>query len=35
MFTNCKQLKLPAADGKKYKTDVIDEIMLNALMAVM
>ena len=22
--TNCHQLKLPAADGKKYKTDVAD-----------
>ena len=34
LFTNCKQLKLPARDGKKYKTDVIDESMLNALIAV-
>ena len=24
LITNCKQLKLPAADGKKYKTDVSD-----------
>ena len=24
MLTNCKQLKLPAADGKNYKTDVAD-----------
>lgn len=24
LLTNCKQLKLPAADGKKYKTDVAD-----------
>lgn len=24
LITNCKQLKLPAADGKKYKTDVAD-----------
>ena len=23
-LTNCKQLKLPAADGKNYKTDVAD-----------
>ena len=22
LITNCKQLKLPAADGKKYKTDI-------------
>lgn len=24
LLTNCKQLKLPAADGKNYKTDVAD-----------
>lgn len=24
LLTNCKQLKLPAADGKKYKSDVAD-----------
>ena len=24
LITNCKQLKLSAADGKKYKTDVAD-----------
>ena len=24
LLTNCKQLKLPAADGKKYKTDIAD-----------
>ena len=24
LLTNCKQLKLPAADGKNYKTDVTD-----------
>lgn len=29
LFANCKQLKLPASDGKKYKTDVIDENLLN------
>ena len=34
LFANCKQLKLPARDGKKYKTDAIDENMLNMLMAV-
>ena len=25
LFANCKQLKLPARDGKRYLTDVIDE----------
>ena len=34
LFTNCKQLKLPARDGKKYKTDVIDATTLNMLIAV-
>jgi len=34
LLANCKQLKLPARDGKKYKTDVIDENMLHMLMAV-
>ena len=34
LLANCKQLKLPARDGKQYKTDVIDETMLNALIAV-
>ena len=34
LLANCKQLKLPARDGKKYKTDVIDETTLNSLMAV-
>lgn len=34
LFTNCKQLKLPARDGKKYKTDVIDATSLNMLIAV-
>ena len=24
LFTNCKQLELSAADGKKYATDVIE-----------
>jgi len=24
LITNCKQLKLPAADGKRYMTDVAD-----------
>ena len=35
LFANCKQLKLSAADGKKYNTDVIDDGMLTALMAVL
>ena len=34
LFANCKQLKLPARDGKRYLTDVIDETALNALIAV-
>ena len=34
LFANCKQLKLPARDGKRYLTDVIDESTLNALIAV-
>ena len=34
LFTNCKQLKLSAADGKKYATDVIDEEQLNILIAL-
>ena len=34
LFTNCKRLKLSAADGKKYATDVIDEEQLNTLIAL-
>ena len=34
LFANCKQLKLPARDGKRYFTDVIDEASWNALIAV-
>ena len=34
LFANCKQLKLPARDGKRYLTDVIDEASRNALIAV-
>lgn len=34
LFADCKQLKLPARDGKRYLTDVIDEQTLNALIAV-
>lgn len=35
LFANCKQLKLTASDGKKYNTDVINEEMLNTLIAVL
>lgn len=35
LFANCKQLKLKAADGKRYNTDVINDEMLNSLMAVL
>lgn len=35
LFANCKQLKLKASDGKRYSTDVIDDEMLNSLMAVL
>ncbi|MBQ8859064.1 MAG: Fic family protein [Clostridia bacterium] len=34
LFANCKQLKLPARDGKSYLTDVIDDDGVNALVAV-
>ena len=34
LFANCKQLKLPARDGKRYLTDVIDETALQALIAL-
>ena len=34
LFANCKQLKLPARDGKRYNTDVIDETAINSLIAV-
>ena len=34
LFTNCKQLKLTAKDGKKYLTDVMDEEGVNALIAI-
>lgn len=34
LFANCKQLKLPARDGKRYQTDVIDEKALDSLIAV-
>ena len=35
LFADCKQLKMTAADGKKYQTDVIDDGMMNALMAIL
>ena len=35
LFANCKQLKLTASDGKSYHTDVINDEMLNSLMAVL
>ena len=34
LFANCKQLKLPARDGKRYLTDVIDGASVDALIAV-
>ena len=35
LITNCKQLKLPAADGKKYSTDVADiEQLLRIIQSV-
>lgn len=35
LLTNCKQLKLPAADGKNYKTDVADlEQMLRIIQSI-
>jgi cell filamentation protein len=35
LFTNCRQLKLTARDGKKYNTDVLDETELYALIALL
>ena len=34
LSTNCRQLKLTASDGKKYKTDVVDEDGVNTLIAL-
>ncbi|MBR1566720.1 MAG: Fic family protein [Oscillospiraceae bacterium] len=34
LFTNCKQLKLAARDGKRYLTDVVDDDSLNTLIAI-
>lgn len=35
LFANCKQLKLTAADGKKYNTDVVSDELFTSLMAVL
>ena len=35
LFANCEQLKLTASDGKSYRTDVINDEMLDSLMAVL
>lgn len=35
LFVNCVQLKLTARDGKKYKTDVLNENQINSLLAIM
>ena len=35
LFADCKQLKLTASDGKSYRTDVINDEMLDSLMAVL
>lgn len=35
MYATCVQLKLTARDGKKYKTDVLDENQINSLLAIM
>ena len=34
LFTNCKQLKMVAQDGKSYKTAVIDDNQLTSLIAL-
>ena len=34
LFANCKQLKLPARDGKNRQTDVIDDAQLDRLISV-
>lgn len=34
LSTNCRQLKLTAADGKKYMTDVVDDEGVNNIIAV-
>ena len=35
LFADCKQLKLTASDGKKYRTDVINDEMLSVLISVL
>ena len=35
LSTNCRQLKLTAADGKKYLTDVIDDSGIDLLLALL
>ena len=34
LFADCKQLRIPARDGKRYLTDVINDSALSALIAV-
>lgn len=34
LITICKQLKLTAADGKKYMTDVVDDEGVNTVIAL-
>ena len=34
LITICKQLRLTAADGKKYMTDVVDDASVNAIIAL-
>ena len=34
LITICKQLKLTATDGKKYMTDVVDDVGVNAIIAL-
>ncbi len=34
LITICKQLKLPASDGKKYMTDVVDDDGVNTVIAL-
>lgn len=34
LWTICRQLKLTASDGKKYRTDVVDEDGINTLIAL-
>lgn len=34
LFANCVQLKLISRDNKKYQTDVLNEVQLNSLLAI-